>query len=96
MIDNEWGMTSYPFVAGHEVVGTISEVGSQVKHLKVGQRVGLGWFSGSCLTCRQCMSGDHNLCPQAEQTMIGRYGGFADRGEMPGRLGHSGFRENFV
>ncbi len=79
MIDNDWGMTSYPFVAGHEVVGTISEVGSQVKHLKVGQRVGLGWFSGSCLTCRQCMSGDHNLCPQAEQTMIGRYGGFADR-----------------
>jgi alcohol/geraniol dehydrogenase (NADP+) len=79
MIDNEWGFSAYPLVPGHEVVGTIAAVGPQVKHLKPGQRVGLGWFSGSCMVCHQCMSGDHNLCRQAEQTMIGRYGGFANR-----------------
>jgi len=79
MLDNEWHMSQYPFVPGHEVVGTVAALGANVKHLKTGQRVGLGWFSGSCLTCPTCMSGDHNLCPSNEQTMVGRFGGFADR-----------------
>lgn len=79
MIDNEWGLSSYPLVPGHEVVGTINAVGSAVKHLKVGQRVGLGWHSGYCMTCGTCMEGDHNLCSQAESTIIGRHGGFADK-----------------
>ena len=79
MLDNEWGMSAYPFVPGHEVVGTIVAAGNQVKRVKVGDRVGLGWFSGSCMACPQCLSGDHNLCGAAEQTMVGRFGGFADR-----------------
>lgn len=79
MLNNEWGMTAFPFVPGHEVSGTVSALGSRVKHLKIGQRVGLGWFSGSCMTCRQCMGGDHNLCATAEQTIVGRHGGFASR-----------------
>ena len=79
MLHNEWGMTAYPLVPGHEVIGTIDAIGSEVKTLRVGQAVGLGWNSGSCLTCRQCMSGDHNLCPTAESTIVKRHGGFADR-----------------
>lgn len=79
MLNNDWGITQYPFVPGHEVVGTIAAVGERVTTLKVGQRVGLGWFSDSCMHCTACMSGDHNLCPTAEQTIVGRYGGFADR-----------------
>jgi alcohol/geraniol dehydrogenase (NADP+) len=79
MLDNEWGMSKYPFVPGHEIIGTITAAGDQVKRVSVGDGVGLGWYSGSCLHCPQCLSGDHNLCPTAEQTMIGRYGGFADR-----------------
>jgi alcohol/geraniol dehydrogenase (NADP+) len=79
MLDNEWGMSVYPFVAGHEVVGTIVAAGNQVKRVKVGDSVGLGWFSGSCMACPPCLAGDHNLCTTAESTMIGRYGGFADR-----------------
>jgi len=79
MLNNEWGMTKYPFVPGHEVVGVIAGVGPQVKHLKIGQRVGLGWSSGSCNTCNQCMSGNQNLCPTGEGTIVGRPGGFADR-----------------
>src|SRR5437899_1502605 len=79
MLDNEWGMTNYPFVAGHEIIGTVAAAGPQVKRVKVGDRVGLGWFSGSCMFCPQCLAGDHNLCVTAEQTMIGRYGGFAER-----------------
>lgn len=79
MVDNEWGMSVYPFVPGHEVVGTIVATGNQVKLVKVGDRVGMGWFSGSCMACPQCQAGDHNLCGTAEQTIVGRNGGFADR-----------------
>lgn len=79
MLDNEWGITTYPFVPGHEVVGTIAAVGEGVKTLNVGQRVGLGWFSHSCLTCEWCLSGDQNLCSTVEETIVGRHGGFADK-----------------
>ncbi len=79
MLDNEWGMTQYPFVPGHEVVGTVASLGPSVTTLEVGQRVGLGWYAQSCMTCEWCMSGDHNLCLTAEGTIVGRHGGFADR-----------------
>ncbi len=81
MINNEWGMTSYPFVPGHEVIGIVSALGDKAKNsgLNVGQRVGLGWHSNYCHHCQQCHSGDHNLCRQAEATIVGRHGGFADK-----------------
>ncbi|MBI5386019.1 MAG: NAD(P)-dependent alcohol dehydrogenase [Verrucomicrobia bacterium] len=79
MLDNEWKQTRYPFVPGHEVAGKIVAVGDHVKGLKVGQRVGLGWYSESCMACPQCLSGNHNLCPTAEQTIVNRHGGFANR-----------------
>jgi len=79
MLDNDWGLTTYPFVPGHEVVGTIAALGAKVKELNLGQRVGLGWFSRSCSTCETCMSGDQNLCATAEGTIVGRHGGFAEK-----------------
>lgn len=79
MIENDWGMTVYPLVPGHEAVGRVVGLGSQAKGLNVGQRVGLGWFAGSCMACRPCLSGDHHLCATAEQTIVGRHGGFASR-----------------
>ncbi len=79
MINNEWGFTQYPFVPGHEVAGRIHSVGIHVTHLEVGDRVGLGWHSGYCNTCNTCLEGDHNLCASAQSTLIGRYGGFADK-----------------
>ncbi len=79
MLDNEWGQTSYPFVGGHEAVGRVVAAGSAVKRVKVGDLVGVGWYAGSCLCCPQCLSGDHNLCRHAEQTIVGRHGGFAER-----------------
>ncbi len=79
MLDNDWQMTEYPLVPGHEIVGTIGVVGERVTHLKPGQRVGLGWFSKSCMTCSECMSGNYNLCPTAEGVIVGRHGGFANK-----------------
>ena len=79
MIDNEWGMSAYPLVAGHEIVGIVEAAGGHAKGVKPGDRVGLGWFAGSCMSCHTCMSGNHNLCGNGEQTIVGRHGGFADR-----------------
>ncbi len=79
MLDNEWGIANFPLVPGHEVAGTIRTVGKGVSHLQVGQRVGLGWHAGYCMTCPQCMRGDHNLCADAQGTIVNRHGGFADK-----------------
>jgi uncharacterized zinc-type alcohol dehydrogenase-like protein len=79
MLDNEWQMSAYPLVPGHEVIGRVRAVAEGVHHLRVGDTVGLGWFSGTCMTCAQCLAGDHNLCARAEQTIVARHGGFADR-----------------
>jgi len=78
MLDNDWGMTQYPFVPGHEVVGTVVRAGELVKSVQVGDSVGVGWFSSSCMHCNSCMSGNHHLCSHNEQTIVGRFGGFAD------------------
>ncbi len=79
MLNNDWGISVFPLVPGHEVIGNIESVGEQVKHLKVGQRVGVGWFSNSCMNCEWCVGGDHNLCGSTEEVIVGRHGGFADR-----------------
>jgi len=79
MLDNEWGIAEFPLVPGHEVVGTIAAVGQGVNHLQTGQRVGLGWHAGYCMTCPTCMRGDHNMCADAQGTIVSRHGGFADK-----------------
>lgn len=79
MLNNEWGITQYPFVPGHEVAGKISAVGKHVSKFNVGDRVGLGWHAGYCNDCQTCTEGDHNLCSSAQGTIIGRHGGFADK-----------------
>jgi len=79
MLDNDWGISRYPFVPGHEVVGTVAAIGDRVTTVHIGQRVGLGWYSHSCMHCEWCMTGNHNLCLTVEQTVVGRHGGFADK-----------------
>lgn len=79
MLNNEWGMSQFPAVLGHEAIGRVVAVGSAAKGIKVGQRVGVGWFSGSCMCCRQCLSGDQHLCLQGQATIAGHHGGFATR-----------------
>jgi uncharacterized zinc-type alcohol dehydrogenase-like protein len=78
MIHDDWDMSRYPLVPGHEVIGEVVDVGSQVTHLKVGERVGVGWQQSSCMHCLDCMRGNHNLCDHAEGLIVSGYGGFAD------------------
>lgn len=75
--DNDWGISQYPVILGHEVIGRVTGVGRNAKGVVVGQTVGVGWNSGSCMHCRQCMSGSHHLCPQVQMTIVGHRGGFA-------------------
>ena len=77
IFNNEFGISQYPATLGHEVVGRVVAAGPNAKGLAIGQRVGVGWFSGSCMHCRQCMSGHHHLCPQVQLTIVGHRGGFA-------------------
>ena len=79
MLRNDWGVSRYPLVPGHEVIGRVAEKGSIVEHLKVGQQVGLGWRARSCLACDQCLAGYHNRCPKGEDVIVGRNGGYATR-----------------
>ena len=78
LIDNDWGSSRYPFIPGHEIVGTVSAVGSDVKDRKAGERVGIGWQADSCGICEWCRQGDEHLCVQAQPTCVGRNGGYAD------------------
>lgn len=76
---NEWGMTAFPFVPGHEAIGRVIAVGGEVSHVKVGDRVGLGGQSLYCMTCSHCLNGEHNLCRNGQSTVgTGRNGAFGN------------------
>src|SRR5262249_37647783 len=77
ILNNDWGFSQYPGILRHEVVGRVTAVGPNAKGLTVGQRVGVGWSSASCMHCHQWMSGSHHLCPQVQFTIVGHRGGLA-------------------
>jgi uncharacterized zinc-type alcohol dehydrogenase-like protein len=81
MLDNEWGITTYPFVPGHEAIGRVVGLGgiAQTKGLTLGQRVGVGWNVRSCQHCAACLRGDFQLCENVQATIVGHHGAFADR-----------------
>lgn len=72
-----WGPTNYPCVVGHEIVGHAVRVGSGVKNIKVGDRVGVGAQSDSCMNqkgdCEMCADGNENHCPRTVNTFDGKY-----------------------
>src|ERR1700727_3040781 len=69
---NEWHLTVYPAVPGHEIVGRVAEVGSNVRHFSAGDQVGVGCIVDSCRSCASCREGLEQYC---EIGMTGTYGG---------------------
>jgi uncharacterized zinc-type alcohol dehydrogenase-like protein len=77
LIDNDWGLSKYPFIPGHEIVGKVTAVGSAVRDRKAGERVGIGWQADSCGICEWCRKGEEHLCAKSQPTCVGRNGGYA-------------------
>ncbi|SIS65845.1 MAG: NAD(P)-dependent alcohol dehydrogenase [Thalassolituus maritimus] len=61
-VNGDWGPQPYPLVPGHEIVGRVIEVGSDVKNYKVGDNVGVGCMVDSCQECDQCHSHEEQYC----------------------------------
>lgn len=79
LIDNTWGISGYPLVPGHEIVGTVTAKGSEVAAFETGQRVGIGLQVGACLDCEWCRRGKETCCPDLRLIGPGCHGGFAER-----------------
>lgn len=86
MIDNDWRMSTYPLVPGHEVVGRVVAKGPAAEGLEVGQRVGVGWQASACMTCPDCLSGNENLCDHHQGLIVTGKGGFASHVKVDGRF----------
>jgi alcohol/geraniol dehydrogenase (NADP+) len=77
-IDDYYGITTFPFVPGHEIVGNVTEAGPAVVGLNKGDRVGIGWQGRSCGRCEWCLKGETQLCMEIEKTTVMvLYGGFS-------------------
>lgn len=59
---NDWGITRYPFVGGHEIIGVIKQLGEEVKDFNLGERVAVGCFVDSCRTCNSCVNNLEQYC----------------------------------
>jgi propanol-preferring alcohol dehydrogenase len=79
LVDDELPNVRVPVVPGHEIIGTIEQLGPEVAGLRRGQRVGVPWLGYSCGRCVFCTSGRENLCERAEFTGYQRDGGYAEQ-----------------
>jgi uncharacterized zinc-type alcohol dehydrogenase-like protein len=61
-VRGEWGEVAYPLTVGHEIVGVVTEVGSEVTRHAVGDRVGVGCMVNSCRECENCLAGEEQYC----------------------------------
>ena len=94
-VNNEWGSSTYPMVPGHEIVGTVSKMGSKVTKYKMGDRVGVGCFVDSCRTCAPCKKELEQFCTNG---MVTTYNGVEKDG-TPTQGGYSSkivVDENYV
>jgi uncharacterized zinc-type alcohol dehydrogenase-like protein len=86
---NDWGMTQYPVVPGHEIVGKVTQVGPGASKYKVGDLVAVGCLVDSCRTCSNCKDDLEQYCPQ----WVGTYGGYDKHLDSPT---HGGYSETIV
>lgn len=83
---NDWGMTTYPVVPGHEIVGRITAVGSAISHFKVGDVAAVGCLVDSCRSCNSC---EHDLEQYCLNGWTGTYGGYDKYLDQPTHGGYS-------
>jgi propanol-preferring alcohol dehydrogenase len=74
---------NYPVVPGHQVVGTVEEIGNDVDQFNKGDRVGVAWIYSACGKCYLCKAGEENLCEQFTATGRDKNGGYAEYMTVP-------------
>ncbi|KAL0218107.1 hypothetical protein RCL1_008955 [Eukaryota sp. TZLM3-RCL] len=75
MAQNDWNISTYPIVTGHEVIGKVVAKGTKVSHLEINETVGIGWQSGSCTACNYCIRGEEPRCNASQATIIAPHKG---------------------
>jgi len=88
VVEGELADVKRPLVPGHQVVGTVTQLGAGVEGLKEGDRVGIAWLQGTCGTCEFCATGRENLCLQARFTGYQVDGGYAEYAVVPARYAY--------
>src|SRR2546430_7056157 len=83
IVEGELPPAKRPVVPGHEVVGIVDRVGSRVRTVKVGDRVGIAWLQRTCGRCEFCLDKQENLCLQAQFTGYHVDGGYAEYAVVP-------------
>ncbi len=78
IVDGELPVPTLPLIPGHQIVGTVEQLGERVTRWTIGQKVGVPWLGWTCGACRFCREGRENLCDQAQFTGYTRPGGFAE------------------
>ncbi len=78
ILDGELTQPKLPLIPGHQIVGTVAALGSQVTQFRVGDRIGVPWLGHTCNHCRYCQSQRENLCDTAEFTGYQIDGGYAE------------------
>ncbi|MEY3133634.1 MAG: hypothetical protein RIT49_292 [Actinomycetota bacterium] len=86
----EWGPALFPMVPGHEIVGKVTQVGSQVSKFKVGDTIGVGVFIDSCRKCASCNAGLEQYCVEG---MTGTYNNYERDGKT---IAFGGYSNRFV
>ena len=89
----EWGPTAYPVTPGHEIVGIVREVGSEVTRHSVGDRVGVGCLVGACHECSSCEAGQEQEC---ERGAVATYGSPLPEGHPEGQVTQGGYSTHIV
>ena len=87
---NDWGRSTYPFVPGHEIVGTVRAVGAGVTKFKAGDRVAIGTVVDSCRKCDACEDGEENYCRE------GVTGTYNSKDRIDGSPTYGGYSANIV
>ena len=89
-VNNDWGMTNYPVVPGHEIVGRVTEIGSAVSKFKVGDRAAIGCLVDSCGVCSNCENGHEQYC------LNGFTATYNSETKDPGGFTYGGYSQSIV
>lgn len=82
-IEGRTSPSKFPRVLGHQVVGTIEDMGTKAQNFEIGDRVGVAWIYSSCGRCKYCKEGNDNLCPDFKATGRDHDGGYAEYMTVP-------------